>query len=120
LHHLQQKFLNNKIHTQKQQIIKGIQLAISTLVLLVLGVLVLIGLIFMLTGGFKNFQKTTQPLLEGTQAAAIKESCNIACASENKLTYCCEEFDFQGQILKCEDSKLEADCSLSCEGFSCG
>jgi len=98
---------------------KGIQIAISTLIILVIGVFVLLGLIFMLTGGFRTFQETTQPLLEGTQAAAIKETCNIACATENKLTYCCEEFDLKDGTIMCEDSRLEADCSLSCAGFSC-
>ena len=86
-------------------------MAISTLILIIIGIAVLVGLIYMLTGGFKNLQETTQPLLEGSQAAAVKEACNIACATDNKLTYCCEEFDLQGEIIMCEDSRLEADFS---------
>ena len=94
-------------------------MVIATLILIVLGIIVLIGLVFFLTGGFKNLQETTQPLLEGSQAAAIKESCDIACTIGNKLTYCCKEFDLQDQVIMCGDERLEVDCSLDCEGFSC-
>ena len=98
---------------------KGIQLAISTLIIIIIGIAVLAGLIFLIVGGFETFKETTQPFLKGSQATAIKETCNIACSVENKFTYCCQEFEIQGEMIMCFDNRLEVDCNLDCEGFEC-
>ena len=54
-------------------------MAISTLILLILGILILIGLAYVLTGGFVKFQGTTQPFIDTSTASAVKQGCSLAC-----------------------------------------
>lgn len=98
---------------------KAIQLAISTLILIILGIAVLIGLIYFLTDGFKTLKSSTDPFLDTTTASAIKTACNLACDSSDKLTYCCEEYEIDDVKIKCKDSRLEVSCDLNCQDFSC-
>ena len=98
---------------------KGIELALSTLILMILGVLVLIGFAYMLTNGFTRFGESTKPFLQTAEGVAVKEACNIACGAGDKLTYCCRNFTISSEQILCTDSMLEPDCSLTCVGFSC-
>ncbi len=99
---------------------KGLELAISTLILIILGIVILIGLLYAVTGGFKKFKSTTDPLLQSVEGSAVKKACEIACQGEDKITYCCKEQSISGTKLKCNDNRLEIECPLRCEGFSCG
>ena len=98
---------------------KGIELAISTLILIVLGVLILIGLVYAVTRGFDIFQSSTEPFVSTTEVSAVREACSLACVQEDKITFCCEKFKVQGSDIKCSDARLEIDCVLSCEDLSC-
>ena len=98
---------------------KGFELAISTIVVIVISVAVLVGLILFLRGGFDAFSSGTTPLLDTFGGIAIKEACGLSCSVEDKLNYCCKEFDFEGKKISCSDSRLEIDCSLDCERFVC-
>jgi len=98
---------------------KGMQLAISTLIYIILGIAVLIGVVFFLTDGFQTFKAATDPIADSFVAPAIEQACEIACNTESKLTYCCNEFDFNEEKIKCTDRRLNLNCELSCEGFAC-
>ncbi len=88
---------------------KGFELAISTIVIMVISIAVLSGLIFMLKEGFESFESGTNPLLDTTNGLAIKESCELSCSAEDKLGYCCREFDYEENKIDCRDSLLEVD-----------
>jgi hypothetical protein len=100
---------------------KGIELAISTLILIILGVCVLIGLIYVVTGGFSKLKTSTTPLLETTEGSAVKNACEIACQSNNRLNFCCGNYTIKSEKnIKCTDSRLEIKCSeITCEDFNC-
>jgi hypothetical protein len=98
---------------------KAIQLAISTLILIIIGILVLIGLAYALTNGFQTFQSSSQPFLDTTQASSIKAACSLACDQTDKLTFCCKEYDIDNSDIKCSDSRLEINCNLNCATINC-
>ena len=99
---------------------KALDLAISTLILIVLGILVLIGLAYVLTDGFSTLKSSTKPFLDTTQASSIKQACSIACTSEDRLTFCCRNYTIDSQDIKCFDSRLEINCNtLNCDNFNC-
>jgi len=98
---------------------KAIELAISTLILIVLGVLVLIGLTYVLTNGFETLKSSSEPFLDTTQSSSVKQACSLACSNEDKLTFCCEEYDVDELKIKCTDKRLEISCQLNCEDFAC-
>ncbi len=98
---------------------KGLEMAISTLIVIVIGLMLLIGLVLFVTGGFERFKKTTNPLIESSEGSAIKEACNLACATEDMLTYCCKDFEANDETLRCDDSRLGVSCELSCAAVSC-
>jgi uncharacterized protein (UPF0333 family) len=100
---------------------KGIELAISTLILIIIGLAVLIGVAYILTGGFKSFKGSTDPLLSASQTASVKEACKLACTAEDRITLCCKQFNVGNNIgnVTCLDKRLEISCGLSCEGFNC-
>jgi len=98
---------------------RGFELAISTVVVIVISVSVLIGLIFILQEGFEEFQSGTKPILESIEGIAIKEACELSCLAENKINYCCKEFDYDSEKIFCKDSRLEIACDLDCAEFVC-
>lgn len=98
---------------------KALELAISTIVLLVIGVFVLIGLIYAITGGFDRLNSTTDPFLDSTQTTAIKTTCEDACTNNIPLTYCCNQFDVNDEKITCSDPRLGVSCSLSCAAVTC-
>jgi|SRR3989344_4671644 len=98
---------------------QGLEMAISTLILLVIGLLVLIGLAYVLTGGFKMFKGATGPFIDTTTASAVKQGCSLACTNADKFTFCCKNYTIDGVKVNCGDTRLEVSCGLSCQGFSC-
>ena len=93
---------------------KGIQLAISTVILLILGVFVLIGLILILVMGWDNF-KTQIGVILGSETAQAQKACKIQCELGNFYDYCCED---KG-VGKCTDELLKTDCVLDCSEVTC-
>lgn len=95
------------------------ELAISTLVLIVIGLMLLIALIYAATIGFDKFRGTSKPFIDTANAGAVKQACSIACKQEDRLTFCCKNYTLEKETVKCDDNRLEVGCSLSCNGFSC-
>lgn len=98
---------------------KGLEMAISTLILIILGIALLVGLLIAIKGGFSSFKKSTEPLYQSTQASAIKQACEVACTAEDSLTYCCNKFNLGDIQVMCTDPKLGASCKLSCAATTC-
>ncbi|MEK6846721.1 MAG: DUF4377 domain-containing protein [Nanoarchaeota archaeon] len=98
---------------------KGLELAISTIVIIVISLAVLIGLIFLIKNGFVSFDEGTDPFLRASGASAAREACGIACRAEDENTFCCESLSIGGEEVFCSDSRLGVDCAINCEGFEC-
>jgi hypothetical protein len=99
---------------------KAFELAISTLIIIILGILVLIAIIIAVTGGFDRFRETTSPFTDTTTAQAVTQSCKNACQDGIKLIYCCSEYEIDSQPINCTDPRLEINCQLDCSNFDCG
>lgn len=99
---------------------RGIELAVSTLILLALGVVILIGFIYVLTGGFARFKSGTDPFGHATDVAAVREACNLACSSEDFATFCCHNYTLDSEAIRCSDTRLSITCSASvCDRVRC-
>lgn len=98
---------------------KGFELAISTIVILVLGILVVIGIIYAVTDGFKKFKNVKDPLLGSAEGVAVKKACEIACKANDRIFFCCSEQKIQGQNFKCDNERLGIDCDFTCDVFVC-
>jgi len=90
---LEEKIINPKMNR------KALQLAITNLVLLVIGIAVLIGLVYALTDGFKKFQSATDPFTDMAQANAVTQTCKDACQNNVKIIYCCSEYGMDGETI---------------------
>lgn len=98
---------------------KAFEMTISTLILLILGVVILLALILAVTGGIDRFKSSTKPFLDSAEGTAIKAACQQACNEENKLVYCCQKYEFDNKEITCLDPRLELDCTLTCEADFC-
>jgi len=98
---------------------KGFELAISTIILIVLGILVLVALGYAIKEGVISFQKNRGDILSTGEGAIAKKACEIACNSEDKITFCCNDFSIKGKEYYCNDSRLEIGCNIDCLDFSC-
>ena len=98
---------------------RGLELAISTIVLLVISIAVLIGLIFLIKSGFISFDRGTDSFLRASGAGAAREACGIACRAGDSATFCCHNFSVGDEEVLCVDSRLNVDCAIDC-GFDCG
>ena len=99
---------------------RGIELAISTLILLVIGVLLLLGLVFMLVGGFERFRGSTGPLIDTTESSAVRESCRLACSTENYGSFCCTNRTLGDTVVYCTDDLIDVACpGVSCDAVRC-
>jgi len=98
---------------------KAIQLAISTLILMVLGLILLGAILVAVTGGFDRFRTTTDPFLDTTEASAVQQACSIACQDENKFAFFCTTHELGDEEIGCDDPRLEVNCGLVKGDFSC-
>ena len=99
---------------------KGFELAISTLIIIIIGISVLIGIIYAVTNGFKDLKSSTDPFLDTTQLSSLKQVCSLACQSTDKITFCCSKFSAKNEKIQCSDERLEINCNIDCENFLCG
>ena len=98
---------------------KGMELSITTIILLVLGILVLIGLILAVSMGWDNF-KTQIGAILGSDVAQARKTCDVQCSLDNSYDYCCGEKEVNDDLLTCSDSLLDVDCEIDCSVVSCG
>jgi len=98
---------------------KAFQIAMSTLVVIILAVVVLAAIIFAVKGGFKDLGGATDPFTDTATATAIKTACQSACDNSVKITYCCSEYAIDDKTVKCTNPGLGVTCNLDCTDFSC-
>ena len=89
---------------------KGFEMAISTIIIIVLSIVVLIGLILFLSKGFGWFNSGVKPIANTVGFSAVREACNIACNAENSFVFCCETFSVDNKNLSCTDSRIDVSC----------
>tara|TARA_Y100000310_G_C20665959_1_gene807486 strand:+ start:166 stop:471 length:306 start_codon:yes stop_codon:yes gene_type:complete len=97
---------------------KGMQLAISTLILLILGIIVLIGLVTVLVMGWGDF-KTQIKMFLGSETASAQKQCKIQCGLDNNYDYCCEDKEIDGVGSTCQSEILKTECVLDCSAVTC-
>ena len=97
---------------RKEKNKKGLELAISTIVLFALGIMVLIGLVLMFTGQAKNFMEYINIFSSESNVDAMLSRC-VSFADSGPVqeySFCCEERE-----ITFADGKKE---SLTCKQFS--
>jgi len=99
---------------------KGFDIAITTIVLIIIGIAVLIGLIFFVKNGFGFFKSGTEPILKTQSLEATRQACNLVCRSENEVAFCCEAIEFNGEDIFCNSSELNVNCNIDCSFVVCG
>ena len=97
---------------------KGMQLAISTLILLILGIIVLIGLVTILVMGWGDFKDNIKLFL-GSETASARKQCKIQCGLDNDFDYCCENKIIESEGHTCKEDILKTDCVLDCSNTIC-
>ena len=78
---------------------KGFEMAVSTVILIIIGIAVLIGLIIFITNGFGFLKEGTKPILKTSGVGIVRQACEIACKGEDSFTFCCEQFKVDNKIL---------------------
>jgi hypothetical protein len=99
---------------------RGFELAISTLVLIIVGLLVLVGLIVLSRRGFDVLDRTREPVAASSEIVAIAAACNGFCAQANSALFCCRNFTLGGAIVRCVDEVTGATCAgIDCLSVTC-
>ena len=70
---------------------KGLELAINTIVILVLAILVLIFLVLFFTGASNDFITKMKSYFSYSNVDQIVEKCNILADTNYQYSYCCEK-----------------------------
>lgn len=98
---------------------KGLDIAITTAILMVIGIVVLIGLIFFVKNGFAIFSAGTEPLLKTQSLEATRQACDLVCKSQNEKAFCCEPIGFNEEEIFCIDESLNVKCTIDCSKVLC-
>lgn len=98
---------------------RGLDIAITTIILIIIGVAVLIGFVFFIKNGFGFFKSGTEPLLKTQSLEATRQACDLVCRSSNNFAFCCESMEMNDEEIFCNDVRLNVDCNLNCTAVSC-
>lgn len=98
---------------------RGFDIAITTIILIIIGVAVLIGLVFLVKNGFSFFKSGTEPLLKTQSLEGARQACGLVCRSENERAFCCESVGLNNEKLFCNDAALEVNCNIDCSRVAC-
>ena len=94
---------------------RSFELAINTLVIIILAMLVLLALSLAFTGGFKNFWEKIKGY-SGNDIDNIGKICKSQCDLGNINSFCCENKTLDKEEITCLDKRLKVDCDINCEG----
>ena len=95
----------------------GFELAISTIILIIIGILVLIGLVIFLKGGFSSFTQSTQPITDATSRVGAQQACRLLCSADDACGYCLHQFTVSGKNTTCPS--ITESCSIDCRVIRC-
>lgn len=96
---------------------KGMEFAITTLVVIVLAMLILAVLAMALTGTWKKLWNSIRGY--SSDSDNLVKICKTQCDLENKQAFCCDEKLFDKEKTNCTDSRLKGDCNINCFEVSC-
>ena len=99
---------------------RGFDIAITTIVLIIIGIAVLIGLVFFVKNGFSFFKAGTDPILKTQSLEATRQACGLFCTAENDFAFCCEKIKMNNEEVFCSDRRLNVDCNIDCSSVVCG
>ena len=95
----------------------GFELAMSTLVIIILSIAVLVVLLITFTGGWKKLWGNAEQLTP-SDLEVIKSACVNACNSEMGIDFCCRQREAvvgNNKIkINCTDYRLNVDCNIKC------
>lgn len=104
----------------------GMEMAINTIVVLVIAIMVLIFLVLFFTDAGKNFMEKIGVYQGATNVDAVIDNCNFYVDTEAKYSYCCEKRD----VTYLDELGKEAEAKLTClevsdrfgnvDGMNCG
>jgi hypothetical protein len=96
---------------------RGFELAVRTLVIIVLALLILLALSLAFTSSFKRFWQEIKGYFTSDVEAVIK-SCQNSCVMENKYDFCCLKrkvnFNESREKITCLDERLKIKCDIDC------
>lgn len=95
---------------------RGMQLTISTLVVIVLAILVLVVLVVGFTMGWQQFWERITGY-SSSDFDNIKSACDTKCVTNSAYDFCCVERDLDGETVFCTDGRFNIDCEINCEGI---
>jgi hypothetical protein len=98
---------------------RGLQLVVSTAIVMIISVVVLTGLFILFKDNFGAFQEGTEGILESTGGVAAKQACELACEAGSRFIYCCKKYEVLNEKVMCGDERLEISCALDCSDFNC-
>jgi len=92
---------------------RGFELAISTVIALIIGILVLILLVLFLTTGFGDFGDTIKNYFSYSNVDRVTDSCNFLSGQNSQYSFCCEK-----QKVKYYANNSKAEEMLTCSELS--
>ena len=98
---------------------RGFDIAITTIILIIIGVAILIGMVFFVKNGFGFLKSGTEPLLKTQSVEATRQACELICRSENEIAFCCDNVGLNDEQVSCLDKRLGVDCSIDCSEVVC-
>jgi hypothetical protein len=110
---------------------KGAEMAIGTLVVIVLAILVLVLIAFGFATGWSNLFDKVKGFFGGAvNVDSLKQACTVACTTQSTFEYCCVDKTINykeeatGNVLKrigkCTDALIKpASCGIECANVNC-
>jgi hypothetical protein len=110
---------------------KGAEMAIGTLVVIVLAILVLVLIAFGFATGWSNLFDKVRGFFGGAvNVDSLKQACTVACTTQSTFEYCCVtktinyKEEATGKVLSrpgiCTDALIKPDnCEIECANVNC-
>jgi len=94
---------------------RGFELAISTMIIITLGIILLIGLVMALTGSFGNLSDKIKGY-SMSDIDSLGKICQSQCNLQANWDFCCGEKMLGKEKITCSDDRIKIDCDINCEG----
>ena len=99
---------------------RGQELSITTLILIIIGIVVLVLVIAGFTVGFGNLRERLGFIAGGSTVDSFAESCRISVATNAEFSFCLDfkrvRFESGAELLNCQDSRVNLDTAITCDG----
>lgn len=111
---------------------RGFELALNTIVIMILAFLLLVAMIFFFTSSSKGFMDTIKSYISYSNVDSVIEGCNIMVDSASTYNFCCEQRDVKYYLngektdgmFSCDELSSQEFIGgkinmLDCSGMSC-